>query len=342
MAEFIQGLDISHHQGDVNFTEVAQAGFRFCVCKATEGEDYEDPRFRENMKKVAELRTTDASFYPGAYHFARPDHHPGRSGGELEGRWFSKVLRETAAECGFSVARNFLQPALDFETYCDCTGTQNIPWIEGFLAVVQGETGRSVMLYTGPNIWKSEVSDTAQFVDRTLWEVKYNAKGSDPSAQPPQMPNSGPAWEWTLWQWSGGGEFAYYHQQFGDIPGIPGGVADVSRLNGGDPQLRELANRRGFPSRPTTDVTWPRPPQQVDLETLRGSYSDYVARVQALLLAHGYGPDGLIGPSGFPDGLMGSKTESYLEDFKSQHQLAANTVVDWDTWWVLAYDQLRT
>ena len=47
-----------------------------------------------------------------------------------------------------------------------------------------------------------------------------------------------------------------------------------------------------------------------------GSYSDYVSRVQGLLLSHGYGPDGLVGSNGRPDGLMGDKTEAALLDFK--------------------------
>jgi len=342
MADMIQGLDVAHHQGNVNFTEVAGGGFRFCICKATEGGDYEDPRFRENMEKIATLRTTDPSFYGGAYHFARPDNRVGRSGGETEGRWFSKVLNETSQELGFSIVQDFLEPTLDFEKYSDSNGTQNIPWIEGFLDVLKGETGRDGMIYTGPNIWMYEVNNTDKFNAWPLWEVSYSSNGSDPTKNPPRMPKndtSKPEWTWTLWQWSGGGDYAYYYRQFGDIAGVPGGIADVNRLNGGDERLRDLANA-GQPE-PPVGTTWPRPPEQLDLNTLRGSYSDYVARVQGLLLSHRYGPSGMTGSNGLPDGLMGNKTEGYLKDFKSKHALAADAVVDWDTWWALAYDKLR-
>jgi GH25 family lysozyme M1 (1,4-beta-N-acetylmuramidase) len=347
MAEMIQGIDVAHHQGDVNFAEVAGDGFRFCIAKATEGADYEDPRFRENMQKIAELRATNPDFYAGAYHFARPDNRTGRSGGETEGRWFSKILNEVSAQYGFSIQENFFEPALDFEKYSDSNGTQNIPWIEGFLHVLKEETGRKGQIYTGPNIWMYEVSNTDQFVDWPLWEVTYSASGSDPNASPPRMPKNAPdkeEWVWTLWQWSGGGDYAYYHRQFGDIAGIPSGICDVNRLNGDENRLRELVNANGCPpppDPPPSGVTWPRPPQQIDINNLRGSYSEYVARVQGLLLAHKYGPDGLTNSSGLPDGLMGNKTESYLKDFKSKHGLSADTVMDWDTWWALAYDKLR-
>lgn len=346
MGQMIQGLDIASHQGNVNFAEVAEDGFRFCVCKATEGADFEDPRFRENMGKIAELRAIDPSFFGGAYHFARPDNRTGRSGGETEGRWFSQVLNEVSTEYGFSIESDFLEPALDFEKYSDSSGTQNIPWIEGFLHVLEEETGRHGMIYTGPNIWMYEVSNTDQFRNLPLWEVTYSSQGSNPTASPPRMPKNDPAkeeWVWTLWQWSGGGDYAYYNRQFGDIPGIPSGVADVNRLNGGETVLLELARACPPvpPEPPVPDLAWPRPPQQLDLNALRGSYSDYVARVQGLLLSHKYGPDGLTGSNGLPDGLMGNKTESYLMDFKSKHGLSANAVMDWDTWWALVYDKLR-
>jgi len=344
MAEMIQGLDVASHQGNVNFAEVAGDGFRFCICKATEGGDFQDPKFGENMRKIAELRATDPSFYGGAYHFARPDNRTGRSGGETEGRWFSQVLNEVSAEVGFSVATDFLEPALDFEKYSDSNGTQNIPWIEGFLDVLKNETGRDGMIYTGPNVWMYEVSNTDQFNNYPLWEVAYSSQGSNPNASPPQMPKNDATkeeWVWTFWQWSGGGDYDYYQRQFGDIAGIPSGVADVNRLNGGDERLRELANAGGTPIPPPVDLAWPRPPQQLDLNSLRGSFSEYVARVQGLLLAHKYGPDGLTGSNGLPDGMMGNKTESYLKDFKLKHALAANAVMDWDTWWALAYDKLR-
>jgi GH25 family lysozyme M1 (1,4-beta-N-acetylmuramidase) len=345
MAELIQGLDVAHHQGNINFSEVAGDGFRFCICKATEGADYEDPRFRENMEKIAELRATDPSFYAGAYHFARPDNRTGRSGGETEGRWFSKVLNETAEQFGFSIQEDFLEPALDFEKYTDENGTTNIPWIEGFLDVLQNETGREGMIYTGPNVWMYEVSNTTQFNAWPLWEVTYSSQGTNPDSNPIRMPKNEPDepyWNWTLWQWSGGGDYAYYYRQFGPIAGIPSGIADVNRLNGDNERLRELANAEGVEPPPVEPVSWPRPPEQIDLNTLRGSYSDYVARVQGLLLSHKYGPKGLTGSNGLPDGLMGDKTESYLLDFKTKHALPADTVMDWDTWWALTYDLLRT
>lgn len=113
-------------------------------------------------------------------------------------------------------------------------------------------------------------------------------------------------------------------------------MVDVNRFHGSLEQLASLANAQPMP--PTQ--TWPSPPPTVDLNTFRGSYSEYVARVQGLLLSYGYGPDGLTNSSGAIDGKMGDKTESYLADFKAKRALEPNAVVDWATWWALTYDKL--
>ena len=341
MANDLQGIDVSHHQGSVDWEAVSNdpGNFRFGICKATEGIDWDDDRFVENMLKIRELndRKQEIVIYPGAYHFARPDNRIGRAGGEAEGRWFCQNLIEARAAGAIeSLEHGFLEPWIDFEKYSPSDDQENIPWIEGFLHIVNEELGRIGGIYTGPNVWRYEVGDTDVFNSHPLWEVKYRREGEDPNANPPRMPTdeSKPEWVWSIWQWSGGGDFAYY----GRVDGV--GICDVNRFNGNEQDLARLADNSYDPP-PISEFTWPRPPQQLDLNMLRGSYSDYVARVQGLLLSHGYGPDGLVGSSGRPDGLMGNKTQGYLEDFKTKHMLSANTVVDWDTWWALVYDKLR-
>jgi len=347
MANTIQGIDVSKHQGTVDWEAVANddGNMRFGICKATEGADYLDPRFMDNMRAIAELnqRAGRAVLYPGAYHFARPDNRPGRSGGETEGRWFSRNLKE-AQQSGVidSLEHGFLEPWLDFEKYSESDDKDNVPWIEGFLHVIKEETGRYGGIYTGPNIWRYEVGDTEYFNAYPLWEVKYSRTGEDPTARPPRMPTdtSKSEWVWSLWQWSGGGDYAYY----GPVDGV-NGACDVNRFNGTEDDLAKLANMGdgcgGQPKPPSNSLTWPQPPQQVELNSFRGSYSEYVARVQGLLLAHKYGPSGLVGPDGLPDGLMGNMTERALKDFKEKHALPINTMMDWDTWWALAYAYLR-
>ena len=58
------GIDISHHQGNVDWRRVAADGVGFAYLKATEGGDWVDPRFAQNR---AQARA--AGLEVGAYHF---------------------------------------------------------------------------------------------------------------------------------------------------------------------------------------------------------------------------------------------------------------------------------
>ncbi|MBX4971568.1 glycoside hydrolase family 25 protein [Rhizobium binae] len=61
----IQGIDVSHHQGDIDWeTVAAQRNVRFAIMKATEGGDHKDSRFAENWQRAG-----DAGMVRGAYHF---------------------------------------------------------------------------------------------------------------------------------------------------------------------------------------------------------------------------------------------------------------------------------
>lgn len=318
MTDYIQGIDVSKHQGRVDHPTVAASGMMFCICKATEGRDYEDPRFEENMLAIREVLRSGASYFPGAYHFARPDSGGGAEDGRAEAEDFCDVLERV---CG-DITRDFMPPALDFEKYSESDATDNIPWIEAFVDVVIERTGRVPMIYTGANIWRYEVGNTDLFSTLPLWQVFY----SGTAKQPPKMP-----WDqWHLWQYSGGGSFQHH-------PKVPGaGVVDVNRWYGTKAELLEFAAASLEAPSP---VVGPRPPGVVDLATLRGQgESPLVARVQGLLLAHGYGPQGLVSSSGLPDGVMGSKTEGLLKEFKGTHGLPRDTIVDWSTWWALTYD----
>lgn len=64
----VRGIDISAHNGEVDFTRVAGAGVEFVLIKATEGCDFKDRAFADNLK-----RARAAGLLAGAYHFFRFD-----------------------------------------------------------------------------------------------------------------------------------------------------------------------------------------------------------------------------------------------------------------------------
>ncbi|MEJ2165549.1 MAG: GH25 family lysozyme [Desulfobacterales bacterium] len=60
----VRGVDVSHHQGRIDWKTVREAGFRFVYIKATEGGNFLDPRFKTNWAES--LRS---GFLRGAYHY---------------------------------------------------------------------------------------------------------------------------------------------------------------------------------------------------------------------------------------------------------------------------------
>lgn len=70
----VQGFDISHYQGTVNFAGAYNSGARFVIIKATEGTSYTDPGFSDHYNGA-----TNAGLIRGGYHFAHPDESSGAS-----------------------------------------------------------------------------------------------------------------------------------------------------------------------------------------------------------------------------------------------------------------------
>ncbi len=60
----IRGIDVSHHQGQIDWVAVAEDDVQFAFLKATEGGDFKDKRFLENVNGAKE-----AGVPVGAYHF---------------------------------------------------------------------------------------------------------------------------------------------------------------------------------------------------------------------------------------------------------------------------------
>lgn len=61
-----KGIDVSHWQGDINYTKVKDAGIEIVYIKATEGQNTVDPYFSSNYEKAKA-----AGLKIGLYHFVR-------------------------------------------------------------------------------------------------------------------------------------------------------------------------------------------------------------------------------------------------------------------------------
>ena len=136
-----EGIDVSNHNGSVDWRRVRAAGISFAHAKTSEGTGYADPFFEPNRKGAAANR-----IHFGGYHFAQPDQHPGVSGAVAEATYFVGLLGK--------VKPGDLRPVLDLEV-----GSGNLTaWAGAFLARVEKLTGVRPLLYTYTSFAKAHLN----------------------------------------------------------------------------------------------------------------------------------------------------------------------------------------
>ncbi|MEV0158114.1 GH25 family lysozyme [Micromonospora sp. NPDC050686] len=206
----ITGIDVSHYQGTINWSSVADSGVDFAYAKVTEGTGYTDPTYLTNRSGARAN-----GIYFGAYHFGRPDQ--GNPRGQAD------RLVDTSR---YSSDGTTLPPMLDIEWSASqptCFGLSTsamVSWISQFLDQVKVRTGKLAMIYTNPNWWNPCTGNSTAFGSYPLFHSRYaDTPGTLPSG-----------WSrFTLWQWTSSGS----------VPGVSGGV-DRDVFNGTLADLRKL------------------------------------------------------------------------------------------------------
>jgi len=204
------GIDVSHHQGTIDWAAVYSDGKTFAFVKATEGVTYNDPMFVTNM-----VNGTNAGVLMGAYHFARPDNNTA----EDEARHFLQVA-------GPYTGRGYLPPVLDLEDppggdlQSLYSSDELSRWVQTWLQIVEDSTGVKPIIYTNGR-YTSYLSSSLN--SYPLWIAE-----PDGNLDPPD--NLG---RWTTWLFK---QYSWY----GNVAGIEGDV-DLDVFNGTMAQLDSLA-----------------------------------------------------------------------------------------------------
>ena len=148
---WVQGIDVSHHQGVIDWPAVANDGVRFAWIKATEGGDWVDARFAENWRGAAE-----AGIPRGAYHFftfCRP-------GAEQAANFLATV----------PVADAELPPVVDLEYGGNCAQRPDSASLEleleAFMTVVEAAAGQRPMIYATGELVRDHIG---LLVGERLW-----------------------------------------------------------------------------------------------------------------------------------------------------------------------------
>ncbi len=203
-AVYLEGIDVSHYQGAIDWAQVPGSGRRFVVIQATVGETYVDPTYTTNHAGARAVGLPIA-----AYHFAWPLDLPNDA--VIQADWFAQNAALLPGD---------LIPALDLEQTGGLSPAALQAWVGAWLGEVTAKLGVRPMIYTSPSFWANSMGDTSMFADQgfsVLWVAHWFTSS-------PIVPgNNWGGHGWTFWQYS----------NCGTVAGISGCV-DLDRYNGSD------------------------------------------------------------------------------------------------------------
>ncbi len=166
----IRGVDVSHHQGEIDWRRLRLDRTEFAYIKATEGGDWVDPRFAENWE-----RAQDAGVVVGAYHYftlCTP-------GAEQAANFIATVPQTSGA----------LPPAVDLEFAGNCadrpTGGTLRSELRRFITEVEAHYETTMVIYVLPDFYERYLADDPP--DAIWWAMS-------PVLEPWGDP------DWTFWQ----------------------------------------------------------------------------------------------------------------------------------------------
>ena len=205
----MEAVDVSHHQGAIDWPRVRAAGIELAILKATEGTTFVDSRYRSN---VAGARA--AGLIVGAYHFGRPG-SSGPADAEAEAAHFLRVTAQQGRPDFY---------VLDIEDDRVPAGRRLGAWMIAFLHEVERTTKRIPWLYSYGPYWREHGSSDQDWRRYPWWLADY----SPPPAQ--VAPWGRPS----LWQYTSSG----------NVPGIAG-RCDRNLFDGSAGDFRRLIGIAG-------------------------------------------------------------------------------------------------
>jgi len=197
-----KGIDVSHHQGDVDWIKVADAGIQFVFIKVSEGGDHRDTRYLQNVDGAI-----NNGISLGMYHY-----YSFCKSAEMQFQNFFSALPKGVP---------ILPPVIDveFDQNCNARTQQDfLIELERLVGLIHQEIGVYPILYCNENMYNQFLvylthAEKIPFWVRDLYAV-------------PHLENNK---QWSFWQ----------HSSRGSVSGIKGNV-DLNVFQGSSENLEEM------------------------------------------------------------------------------------------------------
>lgn len=169
----VRGLDLSAHNGKIDFKRIAADSIDFVMLKATEGTTFKDPRFNTNYINARKAGIKAV----GAYHFFRFD-----TDGEMQAINFLNSLQGKTLD---------LPAVIDLEEWSNPTGIDTYDIVKRLRAMIKclQRNGHNVMFYTNKDGYERFLK--GEFDEYPLWICSFTDPPLDDGNK-----------RWSLWQYS--------------------------------------------------------------------------------------------------------------------------------------------
>lgn len=151
----VHGIDVSHYQGRIDWTQIAAQDIHFAYIKASEGEWLQDSMFCTNWE-AAKL----VGIKRGAYHFYRPNVDVRKQ--------ISNFIGAVEMEYGD------LPPVLDIEVLDGVATPDLLPNLTYWLNIMELHYGMKPVIYTNLKFYNKHLAGS--FAEYPTWIARYNDK----------------------------------------------------------------------------------------------------------------------------------------------------------------------
>ena len=203
----VRGIDISHHQGQINWEKLQTENIKFAYIKATEGGDHKDTLFEQNWKKAQSI-----GLVTGAYHFFTFC----RTGAEQADNFIATVTK----------AASQLPPAIDLEFGGNCKKTPTkailLAQLQTFIDKITQAYGQHPIIYATNDSYNHFLAGE-KLENIPIW-IRNIYK----------QPELSDGRKWLFWQFA--------HQ--GRLKGIYG-IVDLNVFHGTELEFKQLLSTKG-------------------------------------------------------------------------------------------------
>lgn len=199
----VRGIDVSHYQGEIDWSVIAEQNISFAFLKATEGSTYVDETFLYNFNSARQNGVP-----VGAYHFFSYD-----SSGKTQAENFIKNVIPFDG---------MLPPVIDIEFYGnkeeDPPSKEAVDTeLAAFISAIEKHYGLKPILYATEITYELYLAD--DYAEYDIWIRNVTGK-----------PSLSDGREWTFWQYTNRGRLDGYEgeEEFIDINVYKGSKEDFN------------------------------------------------------------------------------------------------------------------